>query len=125
MKWVLLVLGIFLAMPVGFFVALNLLHSDEKTDCSKVRDPKPGAWQAAGYQTRKDIVTDLSLCRRLQGRTKAEVEALLGPPAEVLAGALSYDLSKDSTGPQDKWVLYLAADGRARETRYVFTGYPA
>lgn len=124
MKWVLLVLGLFVATPVTFFVALNLLTSDEKTDCSEVRDPTPGLWQSADFDTRSRIATELSLCRRLEGRTQAEVEALLGQPTEVFAGGQSYRLFKDSAGPPDKWVLYLDADRRVRDTRRVSAGYP-
>ena len=124
MKWMLLILGVFVAMPVAFFVALNLLASDEQTDCTKVREPKPGVWQAGDFATRSDIATELSLCERLQGRTRGQVEALLGPPTEALTGSLRYDLSKDSTGPRDNWILYVDADGRVRDTRYVSTGFP-
>ena len=124
MKWVLLMLGLFVAMPVAFFVALNLLTSDEKTDCSRLRDPTPELWQSADFDTRSGVVTDLSLCRRLQGRTQAEVEALLGPPTEVFAGGQSYRLFKDSAGAPDKWIVYFDADRRVRDTRRISAGYP-
>ncbi len=94
MRWVVVLLGVFVGMPVAFLVALNLFTTDEKTDCATIRDPTPAQWQAADYDARSRIATDLSLCRRLQGRSQAEVEALLGPPTEMFAGGQSYRLSR-------------------------------
>ena len=111
-------LGLFVAMPVAFFVALNLLASDEKTDCAKVRDPAPGVWQAGDFDTRNRIVGELSLCERLQGRSRDEVKALLGPPTEEKANALIYELPAGGAGAQNSWTLYVGADGRVSDTRY-------
>jgi len=118
MKWVLLVLGLFVAMPVAFFVALNLLTGDENTDCSKVRDPAPGAWQAGDFDTRNRIARDLSLCERLQGRSREDVETLLGPPTAVRRNALIYELPAGGAGPQNTWILFFDAGGRVSDTRY-------
>ncbi len=118
MKAAVLVLGLLLAVPLAFFVALNLLSSDETTDCAKVRDPKAGAWQAADFDARNRIVSDLSLCERLQGRSRERVKALLGPPTEEKANALIYELPAGGAGAQNSWTLYFGADGRVSDTRY-------
>jgi len=119
MRVLLAVAGLFLAFPVVFFIAVNVLASDEKTDCTKVSDPTPGAWQKADFDARNRIVVDLSLCERLQGRSQAEVEALLGAPTQSRPGELRYELPAGGAGPQNAWLIYVGADGRVKDTRYV------
>ncbi len=118
MKLLLFALGSFAACAVAFFVVLNILASDERTDCTKVRDPAPGAWQAGDFEVRNRIVGDLSLCERLQGRTQAQVEALLGPPTQARPGELRYGLPVEGGINGNTWVLYFDGNGRVTDTRY-------
>ncbi|MBA3306685.1 MAG: hypothetical protein H0U25_12285 [Thermoleophilaceae bacterium] len=123
MKLLLFALGSFAAFAVAFSVVLNILASDERTDCTKVRDPAPGAWQAGDFEVRDRIVGDLSLCERLQGRTQDEVEALLGPPTQARPGELRYGLPAGGIDG-NTWVLYFDRNGRVADTRYVVpTGF--
>ncbi len=118
MKGLLLAVGALVASFLLFVLLLNLIGDTSKTDCTKVRDPAPGVWQAADFETRDRIVGDLSLCERLQGRSREEVKALLGPPTEEKANALIYELPAGGQGAQNSWTLYFGADGRVRDTDY-------
>lgn len=124
-KVVLLAVVGFAVFSVAMFVAfLLLLDGGPEVDCSTVSDPAPGAWQAGDFDIRNRIVVDLSRCERLQGRSRAEVERLLGPPSEVVAGEVRYELPTDGAGPANTWVLYLDGAGRVTDTRYqVFSGF--
>jgi len=82
MRGLLLALGALVASGLLFVLLLNVVADTSPTDCAKVRDPAPGVWQAGDFDTRSRIVGDLSLCERLQGRTREAVKALLGPPTE-------------------------------------------
>jgi len=92
MRFVLLLFGGVVTTFVVFLVLVRVISSDTKTDCAQVRDPRPGAWQAGDFDVRSQIMQDLSFCERLQGRTQAEVEALLGPPSQARPGELRYRL---------------------------------
>ncbi len=92
MRFVLLLFGGFALLFVAFIVILRVVSNANHPDCAKLRDPRPGAWQAGDFRGRERIVEDLSYCKRLQGRTEAEVETLLGPPSEARPGELRYRL---------------------------------
>jgi len=128
MRFVLLLFGGVAVILVAFVVIIRVVSSDTVPDCAQVRDPEPGAWQAGDFDARSQIVQELSFCERLQGRTQAEVEALLGPPSQTRPGELSYRLDEqaepDRVPLRDAWVLFLGTNGRVRNTRFdVFTGF--
>jgi len=122
MRFVVLLVGGFAVIFLAFIVIVRIISDDTPTNCEEVRDPRPGAWQTGDFAARERIVEDLSFCERLQGRTQAEVEALLGPPSGARSGELRYRLfDKAEPGgvrPADVWAIFLGADGRVSDTRY-------
>jgi hypothetical protein len=98
-------------LVVGFFVIANALSGGgEKTDCDTFTI-RAGDWQAADFDRRRALVKGMQDCGTLEGKSTAEVTALLGPPSEQTADALTYPMPYES---DQQFLRVVLDDGRVK-----------
>lgn len=116
------------------FVVLNVAlvaTGGDDPDCSTVPPLSAAAWQAKAPLDRYDLAGDLTACKRLDGKSRAEIEAALGPAGAGTAPdgspVLAYDLPRAPTasGAAEapyRWTLVLDGEGRVTRTQLELPG---
>jgi len=107
-------------VTIAFFVvAGSLIGGSDDVECATFR-VEPGEWQRADFARRSDITRGIGQCELLDGRSKADVERLLGPPDRRAADAsgteaYTYEMPYDDGSDKQFYRVYFEG-GRVSRT---------
>jgi hypothetical protein len=94
-------------------VALTAGGSDSADfDCETFR-VTPAQWSAADYDQRRELMDGIEYCKLIDGRSRLDVQAVIGAPDREAPGEISYDLPYGG-GSADRQVWRIAFDANGR-----------
>jgi hypothetical protein len=105
------------AVVVAAFVVLALARgggsSDADVDCETFR-VTPARWSSASYDERRALMDGIGFCGLIEGRSRLDVQALVGAPDRERPGEIGYDLPLGAGGSGDRQVWRIAFDDGGR-----------
>jgi hypothetical protein len=88
--------------------------SDTKDfDCETFR-VTPQQWAAADVDQRSELMDGIEYCKLIDGKSRLDVQALIGAPDRESPGEIGYDLPVGEGGGADRKVWRIAFDDNGR-----------